>query len=77
MSSDETKTGMDRFAGADMELARLIAERMGVELVIVPMEFTEVLSSVAGGTYDLAVSALSFTSGRAAQNQRKPFRQTV
>ncbi len=63
---DETKTGMDRFAGADMELARLIARRMGVELEIVPMEFTEVLSSVADGTYDLAISALSFTLGRAA-----------
>ena len=63
---DETKTGMDRFAGADMELARLIAQRMGVELEIVPMEFTDVLSTVADGKYDLAVSALSFTSGRAA-----------
>ncbi|MBR3018487.1 MAG: transporter substrate-binding domain-containing protein [Clostridia bacterium] len=63
---DETKTGMDRFAGADMELARLIAQRMGVTLEIVPMEFTDVLSSVADGKYDLAVSALSFTSGRAA-----------
>ena len=63
---DETKTGMDRFAGADMELARLIAQRMGVELEIIPMEFTDVLSSVADGTYDLAISALSFTSGRAA-----------
>ena len=63
---DESKTGMERFSGADMELARLIAQRMGVELEIVPMEFTDVLSSVADGTYDLAVSALSFTSGRAA-----------
>ena len=63
---DESKTGMDRFVGADMELARLIAQRMGVELEIVPMDFTDVLSSVAEGTYDLAVSALSFTSGRAA-----------
>ena len=63
---DESKTGMDRFSGADMELARLIARRMGVELEIVPMEFTDVMSSVADGTYDLAVSALSFTSGRAA-----------
>lgn len=64
--TDESKSGMDRYVGADMELARLIAERMGVELEIVPMEFTEVLSSVAGGAYDLAISALSFTSGRAA-----------
>ena len=63
---DDSKEGMDRFSGADMDLARLIAERMGVELEIVPMEFTDVLSSVADGTYDLAVSALSFTSGRAA-----------
>ena len=63
---DNTKTGTDRFVGADMELARLIAERMGVELEIVPMEFADVLSSVAAGRYDLAVSALSFTSGRAA-----------
>ena len=63
---DASKTGMDRFAGADMELARLIAQRMGVELEIVPMEFTDVISSVADGAYDLAISALSFTSGRAA-----------
>ncbi len=63
---DETQTGMERFAGADMELARLIAARMGVALEIVPMEFADVLSSVADGAYDLAISALSFTSGRAA-----------
>ena len=63
---DESKTGQDRFVGADMELARLIAERMGVELEIVPLEFSEVLTSIADGKYDLAISALSFTSGRAA-----------
>lgn len=63
---DESKTGQERFVGADMELARLIAERLGVELQIVPLEFTDVLSGVADGKYDLAISALSFTSGRAA-----------
>ena len=63
---DETQTGQARFIGADMELARLIARRMGVELEIVPLEFTEVLSQVANGKYDLAISALSFTSARAA-----------
>ncbi|MBR6186370.1 MAG: transporter substrate-binding domain-containing protein [Clostridia bacterium] len=63
---DESLEGMARYVGADMELARLIAQRMGVELEIVPMEFTDVLSSVADGAYDLAISALSFTSGRAA-----------
>ena len=63
---DDTKTGMDRYSGADMDLARLIAERMGVELEIVPMEFADVISTVAEGKYDLAISALSFTSGRSA-----------
>ena len=36
---DPDRTGQQQYAGADMELARLIAERMGVELQIVPMEF--------------------------------------
>lgn len=63
---DESKTGQDRFVGADMDLARLIAARMGVELEIVPLAFSDVLTSVQEGRYDLAVSALAFTQSRAA-----------
>ena len=63
---DDAKAGQERYVGADMELARRIAQRMGVALEIVPLDFTEVLSSVADGQYDLAISALAFTSGRAA-----------
>ena len=63
---DETLTGQASFIGADMELARRVAEQMGVELEIVPLSFAEVLSAVADGKYDLAISALSFTSERAA-----------
>ena len=62
---DPSKTGQDQYVGADMELAKLIAERMGVELEIVPLEFTAVLSSVAEGKYDLAISALAYTPARA------------
>ena len=62
---DPTKTGQDQYVGADMALARLIARRMGVELEIVPMAFNDVLSSVAAGEYDLAISALSFIPARA------------
>ena len=65
---DETLSGQDRFVGSDMELARLIAERMGVELEIVPMEFSEVLPAVAEGDCDLAISGLSFTPERAESN---------
>lgn len=64
---DPSREGQDRYVGADMEMARLIAERMGVVLEIVPMDFSAVLDSVAGGECDLAISALSFTPGRAAR----------
>lgn len=63
---DPDLEGQDQYAGADMMLARLIAEKMGVSLEIVPLDFTEVLSSMARGEYDLAISALSYTPGRAS-----------
>lgn len=66
---DPALSGQARYVGADMELARLIAQRMGVELEIVPMEFTRVLPSVAEGECDLAISALSYTPSRAVQNE--------
>lgn len=64
---DPGKTGQDCYVGSDMEMARRIAQRMGVELVIVPMSFSEVLDAVSDGSCDLAISALSYTPGRAAQ----------
>lgn len=63
---DPNLTGQESYVGADMEMARLIATRMGVALEIVPMEFTEVLDAVADGTCDLAISGLAFTPARAA-----------
>ena len=62
---DPSKTGQEQYVGADMEFAKLVAERMGVELEIVPLEFTAVQASVAEGKYDLAISALAYTPGRA------------
>ena len=63
---DPDLSGQDQYQGADMELARLIADRMGVELEIVPLEFTDVLTSIGQGKYDLAISGLSYTPGRAS-----------
>ena len=62
---DPSLSGQESYVGADMELARLIAKRMGVELEIVPLEFDDVLASVARGQYDLAISGLAFTPSRA------------
>lgn len=59
--------GIDQkqYAGADMELARLIAKRMGVELQIIPMEFSKVLPALTEDQADLTISAISFTPFRA------------
>ena len=62
---DRELTGQDQYAGADMELARLIAKRMGVKLEIVPMPFTDVLPALSEDRCDLTISALAFTPARA------------
>ena len=62
---DNTKTGQEQFRGSDMELARFIAQRMGVQLEIVPLAWDAVLSGISQGKYDLAISAMSYTPLRA------------
>ena len=63
---DPDMKDQERFAGADMMLARLIAKRMGVKLEILPMEFTQVLPALTEDQCDLTISAISFTPGRAS-----------
>ena len=63
---DATQTGQDRFAGADVDLAKMIAEYMDVELEIVPMDFVDVLPALTEDKCDLAISALAFTPSRAS-----------
>lgn len=55
-----------QYAGADMKLAALIAEKMGVSLQIVPMEFTQVLPALMENQCDLTISAIAFTPSRAS-----------
>lgn len=58
----------EQIVGPDVELARLIADKMGVKLQLVPMDFSLVLMSVNDGECDLAISALMYTPGRAVTN---------
>ena len=62
---DPTKEGADKYVGSDIELAHYIADSLGVECHIVPLDFTTVLSGVTTGKYDLAISALAYTPERA------------
>ena len=63
---DPALSGQAQYVGADMKLASLIAERMGVELEIIPMEFTRVLPALTEDLCDLTISAIAYTPGRAS-----------
>ncbi len=62
---DSSKEGDDKYVGSDIELAKAIADEIGVEVHIIPLEFSAVLASITEGKYDLAISALAWTPGRA------------
>ncbi len=62
---DPSKQGDEQYVGSDIELAKLIADKLGVELHIVPLEFEAVLTGITEGKYDLAISALAYTPARA------------
>ena len=62
---DPSKTGDDQYVGVDIEIAKYIAEKIGVELRIVPLDFTAVLAGIADGKYDIAISAIAYSPSRA------------
>lgn len=64
---DPAQSGQAQYVGSDMELARRIAQRMGVALEIIPLEFTHILEAVAEGECDLVISALSYIPDRASR----------
>lgn len=71
---DPSKSGSDKYVGSDMKLAQYIADKLGVKLHIIPLEFSAVLSSITEKKYDLAISALSYTPARAeAMNLSKGY----
>lgn len=62
---DPSKEGEEKYVGSDMKLAQYIADKLGVELRIIPLEFSAALGSITENKYDLAISALSYTPARA------------
>ena len=51
--------GTPTLAGFDMDLAKYIADKMGLELEVVPMDFDGVLSELAQKNVDLGMAGLS------------------
>ena len=62
---DPTKTGDDQYQGMDLEVAKYIADKLGVDLKITALDFTAVLAGVADGKYDFAISAIAYSPERA------------
>lgn len=61
---DNTKSGIDQYVGADIELGKYIAEQLGVDFEIKAMDFTAVLSSVDLGNADIAISGFGWREDR-------------
>lgn len=55
----------NNFAGIDMEIAKLIADELGMELVIMDMAFESVVTSIGKNGVDIAVSGLTINPARA------------
>ena len=51
--------------GFDADMAQLIADKLGLELEIVRMDFETIVSAVAAGTVDVGISCFSYTDERA------------
>ena len=62
---DPSKSGDEQYVGMDIEIAKYIAQKIGVELKIVPLEFTAVQAGIAAGKYDMALSAMAYSPSRA------------
>ncbi len=54
----------DKFVGIDVEIAELIAEKLGRELEIVDIEFGAIISGVQTGKYDMGVAGMTVTEDR-------------
>ncbi|WP_161980801.1 transporter substrate-binding domain-containing protein [Streptococcus sp. S784/96/1] len=57
--------GKDTIVGADVEIAKAIADKLGVELELSPMSFNNVLASLVSKKADIAISGISATEERA------------
>ena len=63
---DPTKTGQDMYVGFDVILGKYSAEELGLELVIMPMDFSACQTAVYAGAVDMSISGYSWSEEREA-----------
>jgi len=62
---DLTKQGQDKYVGADIELGKYIAEKLGVTLEVKAMDFNTCLEAVKQGTVDMGIAGFAYKEDRA------------
>ena len=55
---DITKNGQDKYVGADIELAKYLAEKLGVKLQIEAMAFDACMAAVSEGRVDMTICGM-------------------
>ncbi|MDD3164969.1 MAG: ABC transporter substrate-binding protein [Oscillospiraceae bacterium] len=60
----EMTTDDGGFEGIDIEIAGMIAEKLGLELVVDDMDFSSVITAVQGGKSDIAMAGLTVNEER-------------
>lgn len=58
-------SAMTEFAGIDVEVAKFIADKMGMELQIEVMNFDNLVTSLGNGDFDIVLAACEYTDERA------------
>ena len=58
-------SAMTQFAGIDVEVAKYIADSMGMELQIEAMNFDNLVTSLSNGDFDMVLAACEYTEERA------------
>ena len=72
----DVSSGTTEYVGADIELAKYIAERLGVELEIKPMEFGAIIQGLSSDTINMGISGFAYTEERAeAAGLSTPYNQ--
>lgn len=59
--------GDSKIVGIDVDLAQLIADELGVELVMEDMPFDSLIPSVISGRIDMTIAGMTYTEERAEQ----------
>lgn len=60
----EYKDDNDGFAGIDIEIAGLIADKLGMELEIMDVEFGSIIGGVQSGKFDMGMAGMTVTDER-------------